>query len=130
MSNILIKTIKQKDCTIGVLTIDDFRCFTLELTDRDNKPSVSCIPAGTYEYFKRNSPSNGQVLELKHVVGRSFVQVHKGNYTRNIKGCILVGKTIADIDGDGIPDVTSSGDTLEKLLDYVNETGTITIERV
>ena len=130
MSNILIKTIRQKDCTVGVLTVGDFRCFTLELPDKDNQPNVSCIPPGAYEYFKRNSPSNGPVLELKNVVGRSFVQVHKGNYTRNVKGCILIGKTIADIDSDGIPDVTSSGDTLGKLLDYVDEVGTITIERI
>ena len=132
MSAILIKTICQPDCTVGILTVEDtnFRCFTLELADLNNAPNVSCIPAGTYEYFKRNSPSNGNVLELKNVVGRSNVQIHKGNFTSDILGCILVGKTIADINSDGVPDVTSSGTTLSELLNLVTEIGTITIQRI
>lgn len=130
MTKISIKTIKQDDCTVGVLTTGDFRCFTLELPDMDNQPNISCIPQGTYEYFKRNSPANGEVLELKGVVGRSYIQVHKGNYTSDVVGCILVGKTISDINNDGIPDVTSSGQTLSELLSIVGDTGIVKIERV
>jgi hypothetical protein len=102
----------------------------LELPYRDNAPNISCIPAGVYSYFKRNSPSNGDVLELVNVPKRTNVQIHKGNYTRNVLGCILVGASIADIDGDGIPDVTSSGKTLSELLALVDNEGTISIERI
>lgn len=132
MSSISIKTIKQEDCTVGVMTVggSDFRCFTLELPDRGNHPKISCIPAGTYSYFKRNSPTNGDVLELRGVHNRTNIQVHKGNYTSDVVGCILVGKTIADINGDGIPDVTSSGDTLKQLLSHVEDEGVIVIERI
>jgi len=132
MSKILIKTIKQSDCTLGVLTVDDsdFRCFTLELPDKGNAPNISCIPAGTYEYFKRTSGVNGEVIELKNVVGRSFIQVHRGNYTSDILGCILLGKTIADINSDGIPDVTSSGTTVKEFLAEIPARGTVTIERL
>lgn len=132
MSKISIKTIKQPDCTLGVLTIEgsDFRCFTLELPDKGNAPNISCIPAGTYEYYKRTSGVNGEVIELNNVVGRSFIQVHKGNFTSNILGCILLGKTIADINGDGIPDVTSSGATVKEFLSIIEETGTVIIERL
>ena len=132
MPDIHLKTIKQDDCTIGMLTLDDndFRCFTLELPDKDNKSNVSCIPAGTYNYYKRESPSNGYVIELQDVVGRSYIQIHKGNYTRQIAGCILVGDSIADIDKDGIPDVTNSSVTHGKLMDAVPDKGIISIERV
>ena len=132
MSKIILKTIKQPDCTLGVLTVEgsDFRCFTLELPDKGNASNVSCIPAGTYEYFKRTSGVNGDVLELRNVVGRSFIQVHRGNFTSDILGCILVGKTIADINSDGIPDVTSSGSTMKTLLSILDDEGVITIERI
>jgi hypothetical protein len=132
MTHIKVKTIRQEDCTLGVMNIEgsDFRCFTLELPDKGNTSNISCIPAGTYEYFKRVSPSNGEVLELKNVPNRKYIQVHKGNYTSDVVGCMLVGKTIADINGDGIPDVTSSGATLKELLSLVEETGLITIERL
>ena len=132
MSKIILKTIKQPDCTLGVMTVEgsDFRCFTLELPDKGNASNVSCIPAGTYEYFKRTSGVNGDVLELRNVVGRSFIQVHRGNFTSDILGCILVGKTIADINSDGIPDVTSSGSTMKTLLSILDDEGVITIERI
>ena len=132
MSKIILKTIKQPDCTLGVMTVEgsDFRCFTLELPDTGNASNVSWIPAGTYEYFKRVSNANGNVIELRNVVGRKYVQVHVGNYTSDILGCILVGKTIADINSDGIPDVTSSGNTMKALLSILDDEGTITIERI
>ena len=132
MSKIILKTIKQPDCTLGVMTVEgsDFRCFTLELPDKGNASNVSCIPAGTYEYFKRTSGVNGEVIELRNVVGRSFIQVHRGNFTSDILGCILVGKTIADINSDGIPDVTSSGNTMKALLSILDDEGVITIERL
>jgi signal peptidase I len=132
MSSIILKTIKQPDCTVGVLTVEgaDFRCFTLELPDKGNASNISCIPAGTYEYFKRVSGVNGDVIELRDVVGRSFIQVHKGNFTSDILGCILVGKTIADINNDGIPDVTSSGVTMKEFLSIIEEEGTIEISRL
>ncbi|CAL9974226.1 hypothetical protein VPHF99_0189 [Vibrio phage F99] len=132
MSKIILKTVKQPDCTLGVLTVEgsDFRCFTLELPDKGNASNVSCIPAGTYEYFKRVSNAKGNVIELRNVVGRKYVQVHTGNFTSDILGCILVGKTIADINADGIPDVTSSGNTMKALLSVLDDEGTITIERL
>lgn len=111
-----IKRWYHKDCTLGRLSVGSFQCFTLELPDLGNTPSISCIPAGTYQAFKRQSPKNGLVVELKAVPNRSFIQIHRGNYTRQIEGCILVGSSIAFLDGDQVPDVTNSGVTMDKLL--------------
>jgi hypothetical protein len=121
-----------KNCTIGALTVEgkNFHCFTLELPDRDNKPNISCIPAGTYKAHKRHSPSNGNCIELENVANRQFIQIHAGNFTRDILGCILVGRTISDINGDNIPDVTSSKATLNELLRLLPGEFTVTVERV
>jgi len=113
---ITIKRWYHKDCTLGRLQFGNFQCFTLELPDLGNAPNVSCIPAGTYKAFKRHSPKNGLVVELKNVPNRSFIQIHRGNYTRQIEGCIVVGSSIAFLDNDQVPDVTNSGVTMDKLL--------------
>jgi hypothetical protein len=118
-----LNRIYQDDCTIGSLEARDkssyFRCFTLELPYKNNASNVSCIPPGRYQCHKTESPSFGKCIAIEGVNGRSFIRIHPGNYTRQIEGCILPGKTIADIDGDGIPDVTSSGDTMDKLMAFL-----------
>lgn len=113
---IRIKRWYHKDCTLGRLSFGGFQCFTLELPDLGNAQSISCIPVGIYHAFKRQSPKNGLVVELKNVPNRSFIQIHRGNYTRQIEGCILVGGSIAFLDNDQVPDVASSGVTMDKLL--------------
>ncbi len=105
------------DCTLGRLWLPNgWQCFTLELPWLDNKRSISCIPAGTYKAFKRNSPRNGAVFELRNVPNRTNIQCHAGNYTRQIEGCILVGDSIRFLDDDSVPDVTNSTATLQRLL--------------
>lgn len=116
---ITINRIYQNDCTLGVLNVGDFRCFTLELPYKDNQKNISAIPAGLYPCKKAVSPKFGDCIAVENVTGRTYIRVHKGNYTRQIEGCILPGASIADIDGDGIPDVTSSAATLSKLLEVL-----------
>lgn len=131
MKHLVIKTIKQHDCTIGTLNVDAFRCFTLELPWKDNQTNVSCIPAGHYNGQKITSPSLGECLEIKDVLGRSYIRIHAGNYTRQIRGCILVGESLADIDGDSVIDVTNSKSTLSELMDIVgNDEFLVTITRL
>lgn len=115
--NLKIKRLHLDDCTIGAISYGiDFRAFTLELPWRNNKISQSCIPAGFYQCKKIVSPSLGECVEVENVVGRTFIRIHKGNYTYQIEGCILVGDSIKDINGDLIPDVTNSGNTFDKLM--------------
>ena len=117
-----INTKSYPDCTIGRLNVGDFNCFTLELPWLDNQNGISCIPAGDYAVEKYQSPKHGQVLLFKNVLSRSMIEIHAGNYTRQIEGCILVGKSIAYLDSDTIPDVTSSKDTMGKLLAALPDT--------
>lgn len=127
MNTITIDTISYPDCTIGRLWCDGFQCFTLELPWADNKQNMSCIPSGQYKYKYKVSPNNGRCLQLEGAEGRTLIQVHSGNYTRNTLGCILVGAGIVDIDGDGKPDVTNSRSTLDRLLNVAGKEGVIAI---
>lgn len=123
-----INRIYQSDCTIGVLTFNDFRCFTLELPWLDNKTSVSCIPSGRYQAKKMISPLLGECIEIFNVLNRSYIRIHAGNYTSQILGCVLVGDSLKDINGDGIIDVTNSKATLKNLMAALPDSFEIEIE--
>lgn len=118
----------QKDCTLGRGYISGFNFFTLELPWKDNQTDISCIPPGTYTYELYDSPKHGPVLLLLNVRGRTMIEMHKGNYTRDILGCILPGDGIKYLDGDSIPDVTNSTNTLNRILKLAGESGQITIK--
>lgn len=133
MNKIIIDSVKYEDCTLGRIDVQGpsgrFRCFSLELPWLNNRTDISCIPEGEYKYFARTSPSNGQVLELADVPDRTYIQIHAGNYTRQIRGCILVGDSIRYLDDDFIPDVTNSRNMLAEVLRYAGKEGTIEIRR-
>lgn len=115
------------DCTIGRLSINNFQCFTLELPDLGNQQDISCIPPGNYDYYFRDSPHNGHVLELRAVPNRRYIQIHSGNYTSQILGCILVGDGIKWLNQDSTPDITNSKNTLKKLLKEAGKSGVLEI---
>lgn len=126
---LIIESFHSQDCTLGRLFCGKFQCFTLELPWHGNSRGISCIPSGTYKAFKRESSKNGSVVELRDVPNRTFIQIHSGNYTRQIEGCILVGDGIKFLDGDEIPDVTNSKATLTKLLAKLPDEFEIEIKR-
>ena len=108
------------DCTAKV-----FEFVTLEPAWENNEKRISCIPAGTYKVLPRNSARYGNHFHVQDVNGRDLILLHIGNYmaSKNPRsgksdstGCILVGKTFADINKDGEMDITASKVTLEKLL--------------
>ena len=114
--------------TLGILEIGGFECFTLELPWLENQQNISCIPEGNHLYKKRLSPSkNITVIELIDVENRSYIQIHPGNYTRQIQGCILPGMGLKDIDKDCIFDVTNSTDAFNKIMGLAPDTGNIRI---
>lgn len=108
-----------EDCTLGRLSYGDYQCFTLELPWRNNKASISCIPLGLYQCQKIISPSLGECVDVKNVSGRTYIRIHKGNFTRQIEGCILVGTSIQFIDGDSVPDVGASTKAFTGLMNVL-----------
>ena len=67
-------------------------CYTLELAWLWNSNYVSCVPPGQYGSHIRHDKADGWRIQLDHVPGpRTGVQIHIGNYPRDIVGCVLVG---------------------------------------
>jgi Family of unknown function (DUF5675) len=101
-----------------------FICYTLELAWLWNQKNKSCVPPGRYPAFLRHDHKDKWRIELSGVPGnRQHVQIHIGNYPRDVKGCVLVGTSYA-------PDtVLHSGQAYQKLKDaYEHAYGPITVE--
>ncbi|RZS93417.1 hypothetical protein EV197_1995 [Aquimarina brevivitae] len=101
-------------CTLGYLIADDeVLCYSLELPWKDNQNNISCIPEGTYDGILRYDKTDGWRIQLKDVPNRTGVQIHMGNYTSQIKGCILVGKS-ASIDQCSVQNSAAAYQKLKK----------------
>lgn len=76
--------------------------FSLELPDRGNKRQESCIPKGTYQCKKINSPKHGECYQVFGVDGRDSIEIHSANFAGDVSkgfisqllGCIALGKSI------------------------------------
>lgn len=122
-------TFSTPDATHGHLTADGFSCWTVELPWKDNAQDESCIPAGTYKVTKHKSPKHGHCLKIHDVPGREDILIHVANYVRQLLGCIGVGMSIGDMDGDKVPDVGSSRKALNELMAVLPDETTIEIVR-
>jgi len=105
-----------------------FNCYTLELPWLENQFQISCIPAGLYNVKKRYSVKYKNHFHVQDVPERSFILIHAGNYYTQTKGCILVGSSLTDINGDGYKDVINSKSTIKKLLEILPDEFRITIQ--
>ena len=114
---------RQESCekqTLGALYHEGKEvCKTLELPWLENQRRVSCIPKGTYKVVKRHSAKYKNHFHITDVENRDWILIHHGNYYTDILGCILVGKSHTDINGDGLLDVTSSVATMKQLNDLL-----------
>jgi len=100
---------------------------SLELPWKGNLKQVSCIPKGKYPLRKISSPSHGYCFEVIGVANRTNIQIHSANFFSDLLGCIAPGMDYADINKDGVFDVTSSKMAMDKLLDLLPESTTIEI---
>lgn len=117
---IVIRDYMDTEQTLGRLYVRDergciiFQCECLERSYKDNKSRVSSIPEGRYplilEYSNRFKK---ELWEIYNVPDRSECKIHAANYWRQLNGCIALGKSRKDIDGDGFADVTSSRPTMK-----------------
>ncbi len=104
--------------------IIDYIGATLERGWKDNQNNISCVPKGEYELKLEKSPRFRKLLwELYGVPNRSECKFHAANYWKQLNGCIALGVKHRDIDGDKIPDVTSSRPTMKKFHEAM--TGTV-----
>ena len=76
---------------LGVLLLNDFRCYTVERPWLDNTPFKSCIPTGVYETENIIRPSGKPAVSLNNVPGRTHILIHPGNEVYDVVGCIAPG---------------------------------------
>ncbi len=111
-----IKRDYRKDGTYGVFFFDDkdksgkvVSLASLELPWLDNQRMISCIPEGTYQVKKTWSPAFKKNMWLvQDVPNRSGIRIHSANFVSQLLGCVSLGLSIEDINGDGVFDITSS----------------------
>jgi hypothetical protein len=114
--------------TLGILTVyfgltGVCKCCTLELPWKNNERKVSCIPAGGYVVgFRKATPHfKYPHYHVRDVEGRSGILIHRGNYTSDIEGCILVGTDWGDLNKDGKTDIKNSKIALDRLYEAIGE---------
>ena len=106
------------DRTLGALTFydaDDGVVLTLQLLeppDRDNArggpTEAGRILPGTYAVTPHHTARFPWSWRIEDRHGRAAVLYHVGNWTRDTRGCPLVGLSRRDLDGDRVEEVASS----------------------
>lgn len=81
------------DYTAGTLEICGYKFATLELPWKENKRNESCIPCGTYICRRIKSPKFGETFEVCWVLNRDKILIHRGNFLKETRGCILLAET-------------------------------------
>jgi hypothetical protein len=95
----IIRYRSSKYGTQGILHIDNFQCYTLELPWYNNQHDISCIPPGLYYCKLFFGHRYRNVYQIYNVPNRSTILIHNGSFagdrTKGLKshtlGCILIG---------------------------------------
>lgn len=87
--------------TFGLLRVEDFQCYTLELPWGKNPTGHSCIPCGTYPLsygmFYGGDGVGGKLdypAYILEVPGRSEIKIHIANIYTQLLGCIAPGTAL------------------------------------
>lgn len=58
---------------------------------------------------------------LLDVPGRDGIRIHSANYARELNGCIALGMSKSDIDGDGNIDIVASKKAMDLAFEHLGE---------
>lgn len=113
--------------TFGILTVGNFKCYTVERPWLNNQGQVSCIPEGDYVLVLYNSPKFGKVYAITGctvslfpdaIHARSSVLIHPANTIDDIEGCIGLGTDTGCINSKW--GVINSVSTIKAFMDSLN----------
>lgn len=123
----IVRTVDDGIETLGSLAVMDndktlFICKSLELPWNDNKSNISCIPKGRYKgsLIEYSAKIPYMHIGLADVPSRDGICIHRANYVSELRGCIAVGESFADMNKDGESDLTSSKATLDKIISFLH----------
>jgi hypothetical protein len=113
--------------TFGVLTFDDFKCYTVERPWQNNDVGQSCIPEGNYFIQRYTSPKFGKVYAIYGGTvsvypdpncTRSAVLIHPANVSSDLQGCIGLGDSLGYVKDQWA--VLNSSVTLKAFYDKIH----------
>lgn len=112
--------------TLGLWLTTGFQARTIELPWKDNRPNVSCIPAGQFRAVYRWSQKFKHHYWIQEVLDRSWVLTHSGNfagdtdlgYKTHSHGCVIMGKYHGKYLGQDA--VLLSRPTLRAFISFMN----------
>lgn len=88
--------------------------MTLQAINDVKIAGKTAIPTGLYEVEKYFSPDhNAWVPTLMKVLGFGYVEIHKGNFQKDTKGCFLLGTD------KGVDEVLNSADAIHNFYPQV-----------
>lgn len=81
--------------------VQDSLCLhTVEPPWLENRPGISCIPAGKYPLVLGKYHLGGYpTWEVLEVPGRSKIKIHRANWARELQGCIAPGLERRELGG-------------------------------
>lgn len=135
MRGIINRLVQDEIETLGAFYFYDkeeelFASVVLELPNRKNQKSISRICGGEYLCKKRWSKKYGWHYHVTNVEERTLILIHFGNYYTNTRGCILLGELFADINNDGVKDITNSKNTITKFMSIAPNEWKLTINDI
>ncbi|MBU6952751.1 DUF5675 family protein [Hahella sp. HN01] len=108
-------------CILSTLTVKGATFQILERPWLDNRPKVSCIPAGVYDATFMERSSSGKykkVYWLQDVPDRTGILIHNGNIVTHTQGCLLIGDRRGWLSGK--PAVLNSRSALHAFTELLN----------
>lgn len=101
---LLVRTLQPPDGTFGTLTGAGLSLVTVERPWFDNRPGVSCIPAGTYQLHRSMFYKHGyEAFEVTSVPARERILIHIANTEADVEGCIGLGLRFGKLLVAGVP---------------------------
>lgn len=100
---------------------------SLELPYKENARNISAIKEGIYRATREKHLKFGDCILIHGVPNRSGIYIHVGNYNYQIKGCILPGLSLEDLNNDNVLDVTNSRLALVLLMSFLPKSFNIKI---
>ncbi len=93
------------------------KLFTIERPWLENKPFVSCIPAGVYQLEWDTTGRIKNVPRLVATQPRTQINIHVANWARELHGCIAPGLDWGI--NEGVPSVTNSRHAMDLFLEQI-----------
>lgn len=104
-------TPENREAIYGVL-LDEIK-RPIALTLEHPKKLISTGERMCRPYSSEKYPNTWEII----VDGRTKILFHWGNFFTDSEGCVLIGKSFQDLNGDGVIDISGSKDGFKEFME-------------